>query len=189
MDGHPRLHKVRDKQGQMGPVRCGCPHDLAPSQGQRREPVSPPLLSPPNLHVKSIPHGRGVDHRLIHPVRGSGYPDRVFLYMTQLLQAKRLGWFTAQLNVMDKIYGCSVCHRGKGWWGGVTPQSQYLTLFRSLSDPTDLQGLEGCIALTKMTDGPVIVVDAITKVCLSALDDWKLTNFMIFCSKLWLITG
>lgn len=64
----------------MGQVGCVCPHDLALSLGQWRGPtlsLHPP--SPP--HVKYIPHGRGVDHRLIRPLGESGDPDRAGVFL------------------------------------------------------------------------------------------------------------
>lgn len=39
------------------------------------------------------------------------YPDGVFLSMTQLPRAKRLGQFTAQLNIMEKIYTAALYGR------------------------------------------------------------------------------
>lgn len=113
IDDLPWLHKGRDKQAQMGQVGYVCPNDLVLSLGQWRGPVLS-LHPHPLPHVKYIPHGRGVDHRLICPVGESGYPDRagVFLCTQPLYDPATRGREAGMVYcAVDKIYGCSLCQR------------------------------------------------------------------------------
>ncbi len=93
------------------------------------EGTSAKLAAPPPPHVKYKPHGRGVDHRLICPVGESGYPDGadVFLCRQPLYDPATTGReveiVSCAVNCDDKIYGCSLCHRGElmGWsWTSVS---------------------------------------------------------------------
>lgn len=103
-----RLALAPDKQAQMGQVLC-LPIRFSPESGtvegtggELRPPLSP-------RHVKCIPHGRGVDHRLICPV--GGYPGGAVcssvlsLCVTQLLQAERIKYMTAHYTTEKKADG------------------------------------------------------------------------------------
>lgn len=145
-------------------------------EGTSAELMAPP---PPPPHVKYIPHGRGVDHRLICPVGGWGYVLLVFLCPQPLYDPATTGkevgivyWAVNcdRLNVLLLVMTQRKA-QPMGWsWTSISSCALFLW-------PCWLVRLGGCITLCwrkikkvekwmliiaqKMNDGPGIVADVI----------------------------